>query len=274
MEYPILLTCGCIAGSLCLERSFKKSPRCPICNTTIRVIAGVDAPLNQNTGSYLRQLELSSGVNDWPLPSIESQEEIPHRAGMREAEQTINDPQDKLGVLNGCHDTFLSMRELEICISLVDYRLGTRTHVVDVLDAFMKYPLFDPSHWERMGDVRAYLEGKSKSTNTSQGKRNFQNATYRKLKDLLILVNLKAGTAILLYELEMVVSLMNFVHGSGVGLVDVLGMPHGELYDVPDSSGSEVADTELIGAFRTLDIHVGSMNTVKDLRDLFSQARL
>ncbi|KAL9067881.1 MAG: hypothetical protein Q9161_006605 [Pseudevernia consocians] len=272
MEYPVVLTCGCIAGSLCLERSFENSPRCPLCNTTIRIIAGVNAPLNQNTGTHLRQLELRSGVNDWPIPSIESRQERPDRVKTEESEQMKCLLQEKLGVLNGCHDTFLSIQELEICISLVDYRLGTTTPIVDVLDAFLKYPLFDPSRWKRTADIREYMEGKSK--NFFQGKSGCENLTDGDLRDALMLVNMRAGTSFLLDELELVVSLMNFIHASDVGLLDVLGLRDRGVYGQRDLPGLQAVDNELVGAFRTLDIRVGSKNAVEDLGDVFSQANL
>lgn len=272
MEYPVVLTCGCIAGSLCLERSFENSPRCPLCNTTVRIIAGVNAPLNPNTGTNLRRLELRSGVNDWPIPSIESRRERPDRVPTEEAEQMKCLLQEKLGVLNGCHGTCLSIRELEICISLVDYRLGTTTPIADVLDAFLKHPLFDPSRWKRTADIREYMEGKS--TDPFHGKSGFGNLTGGDLRDLLMLVNMRAGTSFLLEELELVVSLMNFIHARDVGLSDVLGLRDRRVYGQPDLPGLQAVDKELVGAFRTLDIRVGSKNAVEDLRDVFSQTTL
>lgn len=122
-----------------------------------------------------------------------------------EAEQTKHDLQEKLGVLNGCHGTFLSMRELEICISLVDYRLGTFTPVGGVLDAFLKHPLFDPSRWKSNADVRAYMEGDSIGPfQTSYNKSDFENLRDGDLRDVLMLVNMRAGTSFLLDELELV----------------------------------------------------------------------
>ena len=273
MEYPVLLTCGCIAGSLCLERSFETSPRCPLCKNAIRIIAGVNAPLNHNTRAHLLQLELRSGVNDWPIPSVESRREMLDSASMEEAEQTKSDLQGKLGVLNGCHSTFLSVRELEVCISLVDYRLGTTTSVVDALDAFLKCPLFDPSLWVKTAEIRAYMEGNS--TNPLQFKSSCGNFTDGDLRDVLMLVNMRAGTSFLLDELELVVSLMNFIHGSGVELLDVLGLREGGLlYVQPDSLELQPADGELVKVFGTLDIRVGSKNAMEDLGDVFSQAAL
>lgn len=265
LEYPIILTCGCIAGSSCLERSFRKSPRCPLCRTTIRVIAGLNAPLKHSTSAHLRQLELRSGVNDWPIPSIESRHEMSDRASMGRAEQAKHDLQGKLDVLNGCHGTFLSMRELEICISLVGYRLGTTTSAVDVLDAFIDCPLF------RL-DLSADLAGKT--TDALQSEPGFDDAASGDLRDVLMLVNMRAGTSFLLDELELVMSLMNFIHGSGVGLLDVLGLRDGALCGRSVLPGLRLVDEELVGAFGTLDIRVGSRNAVEDLGDVFSQATL
>lgn len=281
-EYPTILTCGCVVGSLCLERSFEKSPRCPRCNTTIRVIAGVNAPLHPNMDAYLRQLELRSGLNDWPIPSTEhgparSRRAMPDRASTDDAEQTEFDLQAKLDVLNCCHGTFLSMRELEICISLVDYRLGTATSVVDVLDAFLKRPLL---RWE----LDAFLEGESTEQPAVRGKSGYsgKNAVVDgEVRDALVLVNMRAGTSFLLHELELVLSLMGFIHGGEgvVGLRDILGLrhrgglQHGRLLESPGLRLVEEKE-ELVGAFGTLDIRVGEKNAVQDLGDVFSQATL
>lgn len=249
------------------------SPRCPLCHTTIRVIAGVNAPLNHSTSTYLRQLELRSGVNDWPIPSIEkgseSRLEMLDRASMEEAEQTKYALQEKLGVLNGCHDTFLSMRELKICISLVDHCLGSCTSIADVLDAFLKHPLF---RWEKTADIRTYLGGRP--TDPFHGDSGSGNSTDGVLRDVLMLVNMRAGTSFLLDELELVVSLMNFIYGTGVGLLDVLGLRGGRPYIQPDLPHSQLVYEELVGPFGTLDVRVGSKNAVEDLGDVFSQATL
>lgn len=191
---------------------------------------------------------------------------------MEEAEEQKCDLQEKLGVLNGCHGTFLSMRELEICISLVDYRLGTTTSSVDVLDAFLKDPLFDPSRWKRNADIRAYLE--RKSTNPFQDESSFENLADGDLKDVLMLVNMRAGTSFLLDELELVVSLMNYIHGRGVGLLHVLGLRDEGPYGRPDLPESQLVDKELMKAFGTLGIRVDSKNAVEDLGDVFSQVTL
>lgn len=190
------------------------------------------------------------------------------RFGMQGAEQMDCDLQAKLGVLNGCHGTFLSMRELEICISLVDYRFGTTTSTVDFLDTFLKCPLFDPSRWERTTDILAYVEGGSKSP--FQG----ESSLGGDLRDVLMLVNMRAGTSFLLDELELVVSLMNYVHGPGVGLLDVLGLRDQRLYGQPELTQWHVVDTQLVEEFGALDLRVGARNAVEDLGDVFSQAAL
>ena len=254
-RYPIVLTCGCIAGSICLERSFDKSPRCPLCNTTIRIIAGVNAPRthdgDKGSKDRLRQLELRSGVNEWPMPSVERT--------MEETEQTQTkyNLQEKLDVLNGCHGTFLSMRELAICISLVDFRLGTTTSVVNILDAFLAHPLF---RWDR-----------EDAAENHDGKADFKNLREGDLRDVLMLVNMRAGTSFLLDELVMVLSLMNYVHVTNIRLLDVLGVSDA---DQPDSEGLRIVEKELVGAFGTLDLRVGFKHAVEDLGDVFSQARL
>ena len=190
------------------------------------------------------------------------------RFGMQGAEQMDCDLQAKLGVLNGCHGTFLSMRELEICISLVDYRFGTTTSTVDFLDTFLKCPLFDPSRWERTADILTYLDGGSKSS--IQG----ESSLGGDLRDVLMLVNMRAGTSFLLEELELVVSLMNYIHGSGMGLLDILGLRDETLYGQPEFLEWHVVDKELVNEFGALDLRVGSRNAVQDLGDVFSQAAL
>ena len=269
LEYPVLLTCGCVAGSLCLERTFAKSPRCPLCKTTIRVIAGVNAPLKHNTIDQLRQLELRSGINDWPLPSAESPSDGLDRASRWNAEEKKRQLQNQLDVLNECHGTFLSMREFDVCISLVDYRLGTSTSPINILDAFLKDPLFDQSRWNRSAELREYMSG--------SGRNLFFQRKYgladRDLKDLLMIVNVRAGTSFLLDELELVVSSVNYVQGRGVGLLDVLGLRDEGQY-VREDSGQQLVDQELVSPFRNLDIRVGQRNAVEDLGDVFSQATL
>lgn len=243
--------------------------------TTIRIIAGVNAPLSRSSSSssrHLRQLELRSDVNEWPMPSIESRGETPDEAGGEEADETEFLLQEMLGVLNGCCDTFLSLREMEICVSLVDYRLGTTTPIGDVLNAFLRYPLFDTSRWKEAADVREYVEGKA--TSDSQGMSGVEKPKDGDLRDVLMLVNMRAGTSFLLDELELVVSLMNHIHKSGLGLLDVLGLRDGGLGGRSDLPESQVVEKELVGAFRTLDIRVGSKNAVEDLGDVFSQANL
>ena len=269
LEYPVLLTCGCIAGSSCLERTFATSPRCPLCKTTIRVIAGVNAPLKHNTVDQLRQLELRSGINDWPLPSFESPSDGLDRASMWDAEEKKRELQYQLDVLNECHSTFLSMREFDVCISLVDYRLGTSTSPTQILDAFFKDPCFDQPRRKRSAELREHMSGSG--TNVFF-QRNYDLAD-RDLKDLLMIVNVRARTSFLLNELELVVSLVNYVQGSGVGLLDVLGLRDEGQYEREDL-GQQLVDRELVSPFRNLDIRVGSRNAVEDLGDVFSQATL
>ncbi len=206
------------------------------------------------------------------MPSIESRGERPDGADGEEAGEKEFLLQEMLGVLNGCYDTFLSLRELEICISLVDYRLGTTTPIGDVLNAFLKYPLFDTSRWKEAADVREYVEGKA--TRDFQGMSGVEKPKDGNLRDVLMLVNMRAGTSFLLDELELVVSLMNHIHESGLGLLDVLGLRDGGLGERLNLSELQVVDQELVGAFRTLDIRVGSKNAVEDLGDVFAQANL
>lgn len=269
LEYPVLLTCGCVAGALCLERAFCQSPRCPLCNTTIRVVAGVNAPLKHNTKDQLRQLELSSGIDDWPLPSSESRSDVLDRAGMWNVAEQDRQLQYQLDVLNECHGTFLSMREFDVCISLIDYRLGTSTSPIQILDAFLRDPLFDQSRWKRSAELREYMSG----SGTNLFFQRKYDLADRDLKDLLMMVNLRAGTSFLLDELELVVSLVNYVQGRGIGLLDVLGLRDEGQYGREDS-GQQLVDQDLVGPFRNLDIRVGSRNAVEDLGDVFSQATL
>ena len=267
-EFPVSLPCGCIAGSLCLEQSFETNPRCPLCHLTIRLIPGVNAPSELGPSSHLRQLELSSGIYDWPIPSIENPPEIPYRENMQEAERQQFQLQSKLDTLNACHDTFLSVRELEICISLIDYRIGTTTSSTELLDAFFKCPLFDPLRWQRAAAIRA-------SKIPFRDDMRIEDRPHAaELRDLLLLVNRRAGTSFSLSEVELVVSLINHVHSVNAFLMDVLG-----LRDVRGSGEGgfpegQVGDRELVRAFGTLDLRVGGRNAVADLEDVFSQAML
>ena len=233
------------------------------------MIAGVNAPLKHNTTDQLRRLELRSGINDWPLPSFENPSDGLDRASMWDAEEKKRELQYQLDVLNECHSTFLSMREFNVCISLVDYRLGTSTSPPQILDAFFKDPCFDQPRWKRSAELREYMSG--------GGTNVFFQRSYdladRDLKDLLMLVNFRAGTCFLLNELELVVSLVNHVQGSGIELPDVLGLRDEGQYEREDL-GQQLVDQELVGPFRNLDIRVGSRNAVEDLGDVFSQATL
>lgn len=252
-EYPILLPCGCIAGSSCLERSFQNSPRCPLCHVIIRIIPGVNAlDLHQRTVNpdYMRRLELRSGIDEWPVPSVEN-------ISGDEDDEDETDPtkivlHSRLGALNCCHSTFLSKRELEVCISLVDYRLGTTTSVINVLDSFFADPLFNEEWRSRM----AYSRRESPAD----------------MRHILTMLNMRAGTCFLLDELELVVSLVNCFHDRNISLMEVLGLSGGEQ---PDSeSESRLVDGEFVRGFGELDIRVGRMNAVQDLGDWFSQANL
>lgn len=269
MEHPIILHCGCIAGSMCLERSFETSPQCPLCNTTISLIAGVDAPPNRSTVDHLKQLELMCGVHDWPIPSTEGRQATPDAESMEEDAQMRYDMQNKLGVLNSCHGTSLSERELEMCVSFVDYRLGTTTSITDVLDAFLKCPLFDPARWERSAEARANMEGIS--LNPLQDEYRVESAHGADLRAALMLINLRAKTSFLLDELDLVVSLMNYIHGREIGLLEVLGLQNGGMNGQPDLTETRPVDRELVRGFETLDIRVGMGNTMEDLGDVFSQ---
>ena len=143
------------------------------------------------------------------------------------------------------------MRELEVCISIVDYRLGTTTSAIDVLDVFFADPLFNPEWQNRTAD-------------------SFESTA--DMRNVLTLLNMRAGTCFLLKELELVVALVNFFHGSSIGLLDVLGLSRG---DQPGSSSeSRVVDGEFVREFGGLDISVGRRNAVEDLGDVFSQANL
>lgn len=181
---------------------------------------------------------------------------------MEETRQMQHSLREKLDVLNACHDTFLSRRELEICISLIAYRLGTTTSVLEVLNAFFNHPLC----WHES----AHRENSTGNT----GGRSSMDRRDDDLRDVVILINMRAGTSFLLEELELVLALMNHVHGRGMGLLDVLGVPDAGLYDRSDSAESGNVDKELVGEFDRLDLRVGSRNAVEDLGDVFSEARL
>ena len=90
------------------------------------------------------------------------------------------------------------------------------------------------------------------------------------MRDVLVLINTRAGTSFLLDELELVVSLVKYVRGRDVGLLDVLGLGRSGGWE--EESG--VVDGKLVEVFGTLDIRVGARNSVEDLGDVFELARL
>ncbi len=198
------------------------------------------------TTPRLRQLELELGIRDWAIPSIETQKETPDGASREEADSV----RVKLGVLNGCHGTHLTERELEICISLVDFRLGTVTTVRDVLGAFFRCPVF-----EAEGVPLCSREG----SEVAEWDREEMN-------DALMVVNMRSGMSVLLGELELVVALVGFVRGRGIGVREVLGL-RGE-------GGRGVVDGGLAGALGRLDLRVGERFAVEDLGDVFDGIRL
>lgn len=204
--------------------------------------------MNASRG-HLDRLELRSGIGEWPVPSVEKTSDDGGDAD--QTEQTNLELQSRLGVLNCCHGTYLSMRELEVCISLVNYRLGTTTSATNVLDAFFADPLFNPEWRNRTAVPRE---------------------TAADMRHVLTMLNMRAGTCFLLDELELVVSLVNFFHSSSIGLLDVLGLKGGDLPGL--SSESSLVDGEFVREFGELDIRVGRMNAVADLGDVFSEANL
>ena len=141
---------------------------------------------------------------------------------------------DKLGVLNSRHGTHLSMLELEICVSLVDYRLGTTTSTVDVLDEFLNSPLlFDAPRWKRSADNNPYMAGKSKMSFSQHHDDEIEfndlvpGSDADDVRAVLKMINMRAGTSFLSKELQLVVSLMNHLHGRELGLLDALGLRDG-----------------------------------------------
>ncbi len=156
----------------------------------------------------------------------------------------------KLGVLNGCHGTFLTERELQVCISLVDFRLGTVTTVKDVLGAFFRCPVFEAERvplCSREGSVVAEWDREE-------------------MNDALMVVNMRSGMSVLLGELELVVALVGFVWGRGIGVGEVLGL-RGE-------GEGGVVDGGLAGALGRLDLRIGERFAVEDLGDVFEGVRL
>ena len=226
----------------------------------------------------LQQLELSRELDDWPIPSIETEQHyhqqqqpaMANRAGTaeEEAERTNRKLEDQLLSLNTCHGTDLSMRELETCISLVDYRLSTTTSTADVLDAFHDCPPSELAGWKGMNvSWSIWVEDDA-------SREEFEAAVEDDARDVLTLINERAGTDISMEALELVVSLMNYIYGSGVGVLDVLRLRNRRFEEPMDfSSGSRVGDEELVGAFKALDLRVGLKNAVDDLGDVFSEAK-
>ena len=114
--------------------------------------------------------------------------------------------------------------------------------------------------------MTAYMQGRSEIFGTGTNGAD--------MRDVLVLINARAGTSFLLNGLELVVSLVNFVRGRNVGLLDVLGLRGGGHSGGGGWEGSRVVDGEFVEVFGTLDIRVGARNSVEDLGDVFEQARL
>ena len=176
------------------------------------------------------------------------------------------DLRDQLGVLNSRHGTHLSMLELEICVSLVDYRLGSTTSTVDVLDEFFNSPLlFDAQRWERSASTNPYMAATSKTHSSSQHHEDDDEIEENDLvpgsdagdvRAVLAMINMRAGTAFLLKELAVVVSVMNHLYGGAIGLLDVLGLRDGgQQFGL---SESRVVDAELMGGLGMLNSGVGA----------------
>lgn len=232
---------------------------------------------NQSTGNrnhdYLEELELRAGLADWPIPSIETRSPPDSRevSTHEEAEQQTTkqyDLRDQLGVLNSRHGTHLSMLELEICVSLVDYRLGSTTSTVDVLDEFVNSPLlFDAPRWERSASTNPYMAATSKTHSSSQHHEDDDDDGIEEndlvpgsdaddVRAVLTMINMRAGTAFLLKELAVVVSVMNHLYGGAIGLLDVLGLRDGG--QRLGLSESRVGGAELMGGLGTLNSGVGA----------------
>ena len=176
---------------------------------------------------------------NWPVPSIEARSPPGSRVGYsyKQANQVkYYDLQDKLDILNGRHGTHLSVLELEICVSLVDYRLGTTTSTIAVLDEFLNSPLlFDAPRWKRNANNNPYTAKKSMMPSSQYDddddeiafNSSVPGADSKDVRAVLKMINIRAGTSFLLKELEVVVSLMNHLHGQAIGLLDVLGLRDG-----------------------------------------------
>lgn len=172
------------------------------------------------------------------------------------------------------------MLELEICVSLVDYRLGSTTSTVDVLDEFFNSPLlFDAPRWERSANItNPYMAATSKTHSSSQ---HYEDDDEIEEKDLvpgsdaddvravLAMINMRAGTSFLLKELAVVVSVMNHLYGGAIGLLDVLGLRDGgQQFGL---SESRVVGAELMGGLGTLNSGVGAQDGGEDLGGVSSR---
>lgn len=188
------------------------------------------------------------------------------------------DLRDKLGVLNSRHGTHLSILELEICVSLVDYRLGSTTSTNDVLNEFLNSPLlFDAPRWKRSANTNPYMAAKSKMPSSQHHDDDDEiefndlvpGADADDVRAVLKMINMRAGTSFLLTELAVVVSLMNHLYGRAIGLLDVLGLRDGG--QQLGLSESQVVGAELMRGLGTLNICVGAQNGGEDLGEVSSR---
>ena len=165
------------------------------------------------------KMVVQNGVLDWVGSPIEY---MPVGGdGVKRVERSNEELWSDLDAVNMIHKTFLSVRDLQICISLIDWRFGatTTTSTIDVLNAFFAFGLFDwDERAKRWEELDAYMAGKSAVF--ENGRRN----AAEDVRDEVVLINMRAGTSLLLNEVELVLSWMNHVHHRDVGVLDILGL--------------------------------------------------
>ena len=171
------------------------------------------------------------------------------------------------------------MLELEVCVSLVDYRLGSTTPTVDVLDEFLNSPLlFDAPRWKRSANTNPYMAANSKMPSSQhhdddddeiEFNDSVPGADADDVRAVLKMINMRAGTSFLLTELAVVVSLMNHLYGRAIGLLAVLGLRDGGQQS--GLSESQVVGAELMGGLGTLDICLGAQNGGEELGEVSSR---
>lgn len=161
-----------------------------------------------------------------------------------------------LDYLNAHERTQMSLAEMKTAIALIDNRLGVHIQLADVLDVFLNAKYDDNEH--RLKSIPPPRVDSSNDGRMEEAKR-----------DVLMLVNMRANTRILMHELEVVLRLVDHHYGTSTLIRDVLGLKWGSGYAKPDL---HLSDEELVDSLVALDIRLPT--TVDDLGEALSRVDL